>query len=139
MKPSILSMNTNLIFSSLLCSHLQTNYSKTFQRGNVDFLETPEIITTMLVPGESIHYSSCLILTPYNTQTYQHLIRLNQFSLSKLCVTCSASGQKNALNFKFKPRYLFQKDNRMLCSERNPRICRSKPVTWTNIDLEKVV
>lgn len=36
-----------------LHSHLQTNYSKTFQRGNVDFLETPEIITTMLVPGKS--------------------------------------------------------------------------------------
>lgn len=36
-----------------LHSHLQTNYSKTFQRGNVDFLETPEIITTMLVPGKN--------------------------------------------------------------------------------------
>lgn len=33
-------------------SHLQTNYSKTFQRANVDFLETPEIVTTMLVPGK---------------------------------------------------------------------------------------
>ncbi|KAF3707440.1 N-terminal EF-hand calcium-binding protein 1 [Channa argus] len=32
-------------------NHLQTNYSKTFQRGNVDFLETPEVITTMLVPA----------------------------------------------------------------------------------------
>ncbi|CAG11156.1 unnamed protein product, partial [Tetraodon nigroviridis] len=32
-------------------NHLQTNYSKTFQRANVDFLETPEIVTTMLVPG----------------------------------------------------------------------------------------
>ncbi|PWA15166.1 hypothetical protein CCH79_00008791 [Gambusia affinis] len=32
-------------------NHLQTNYSKTFQRGNVDFLETPESITTMLVPA----------------------------------------------------------------------------------------
>ncbi|XP_051246444.1 N-terminal EF-hand calcium-binding protein 1 isoform X2 [Dicentrarchus labrax] len=32
-------------------NHLQTNYSKTFQRGNVDFLETPEAITTMLVPA----------------------------------------------------------------------------------------
>ncbi|KAA0710527.1 N-terminal EF-hand calcium-binding protein 1 [Triplophysa tibetana] len=32
-------------------NHLQTNYSKTFQRGNVDFLETPEIMTTMLVPA----------------------------------------------------------------------------------------
>ncbi|XP_030597014.1 LOW QUALITY PROTEIN: N-terminal EF-hand calcium-binding protein 1 [Archocentrus centrarchus] len=32
-------------------NHLQTNYSKTFQRGNVDFLETPETITTMLVPA----------------------------------------------------------------------------------------
>ncbi|MGH0127631.1 UNVERIFIED_CONTAM: hypothetical protein FKN15_036611 [Acipenser sinensis] len=31
--------------------HLQTNYSKTFQRSNVDFLETPELMTTMLVPG----------------------------------------------------------------------------------------
>ncbi|KAK3524920.1 hypothetical protein QTP86_011505 [Hemibagrus guttatus] len=31
--------------------HLQTNYSKTFQRANVDFLETPEITTTMLVPA----------------------------------------------------------------------------------------
>ncbi|TKS88404.1 N-terminal EF-hand calcium-binding protein 1 [Collichthys lucidus] len=35
-------------------NHLQTNYSKTFQRGNVDFLETPESVTTMLVPGRSI-------------------------------------------------------------------------------------
>uniref|UniRef100_A0A8C6MC92 ABM domain-containing protein n=1 Tax=Nothobranchius furzeri TaxID=105023 RepID=A0A8C6MC92_NOTFU len=34
-------------------NHLQTNYSKTFQRGNVDFLETPETITTMLVPAGS--------------------------------------------------------------------------------------
>ncbi|NXW32516.1 NECA1 protein, partial [Phaetusa simplex] len=32
--------------------HLQMNYSKTFQRSNVDFLETPELITTMLVPGK---------------------------------------------------------------------------------------
>uniref|UniRef100_A0A8C0BVS2 N-terminal EF-hand calcium binding protein 1 n=1 Tax=Buteo japonicus TaxID=224669 RepID=A0A8C0BVS2_9AVES len=28
-------------------SHLQMNYSKTFQRSNVDFLEIPELITTM--------------------------------------------------------------------------------------------
>ncbi|EMP42265.1 N-terminal EF-hand calcium-binding protein 1, partial [Chelonia mydas] len=27
------------------------NYSKTFQRSNVDFLETPELMTTMQVPG----------------------------------------------------------------------------------------
>ncbi|NXT61561.1 NECA1 protein, partial [Chaetops frenatus] len=33
-------------------SHLQLNYSKAFQRSNVDFLETPELITTMLVPGK---------------------------------------------------------------------------------------
>uniref|UniRef100_A0A3Q0RT24 N-terminal EF-hand calcium binding protein 1 n=1 Tax=Amphilophus citrinellus TaxID=61819 RepID=A0A3Q0RT24_AMPCI len=39
-------------------NHLQTNYSKTFQRGNVDFLETPETITTMLVPGKIIHSGS---------------------------------------------------------------------------------
>ncbi|CAL8371897.1 unnamed protein product [Boreogadus saida] len=32
-------------------NHLQTNYSKSFQRGNVDFLETPEMMTTMLVPA----------------------------------------------------------------------------------------
>ncbi|KAE8599216.1 hypothetical protein XENTR_v10017102 [Xenopus tropicalis] len=32
-------------------NHLQTNYSKTFQRSNVDFLETPEVMTTMLVPA----------------------------------------------------------------------------------------
>ncbi|XP_075439034.1 N-terminal EF-hand calcium-binding protein 1 isoform X1 [Ascaphus truei] len=32
-------------------NHLQTNYSKTFQRSNVDFLETPELMTTMLVPA----------------------------------------------------------------------------------------
>ncbi|KAI4897800.1 hypothetical protein NFI96_021944 [Prochilodus magdalenae] len=37
--------------SSVWKNHLQTNYSKTFQRGNVDFLETPEITTTMLVPA----------------------------------------------------------------------------------------
>ncbi|XP_026989574.1 N-terminal EF-hand calcium-binding protein 1 [Tachysurus fulvidraco] len=37
--------------SSLWKNHLQTNYSKTFQRANVDFLETPEITTTMLVPA----------------------------------------------------------------------------------------
>ncbi|NXB47530.1 NECA1 protein, partial [Leucopsar rothschildi] len=35
-----------------LFSHLQRNYSKEFQRSNVDFLETPELITTMLVPGK---------------------------------------------------------------------------------------
>ncbi|NXE63066.1 NECA1 protein, partial [Calcarius ornatus] len=33
-------------------NHLQMNYSKTFQRSNVDFLETPELITAMLVPGK---------------------------------------------------------------------------------------
>lgn len=32
-------------------NHLQTNYSKSFQRSNVDFLETPELITTMIVPA----------------------------------------------------------------------------------------
>ncbi|XP_067856868.1 N-terminal EF-hand calcium-binding protein 1-like [Heptranchias perlo] len=32
-------------------SHLQANYSKTFQRNNVDFLETPELMTTMLLPA----------------------------------------------------------------------------------------
>ncbi|XP_032079045.1 N-terminal EF-hand calcium-binding protein 1 [Thamnophis elegans] len=32
-------------------SHLQMNYSKSFQRSNVDCLETPEHITTMLVPA----------------------------------------------------------------------------------------
>uniref|UniRef100_A0A8C8RRI8 ABM domain-containing protein n=1 Tax=Pelusios castaneus TaxID=367368 RepID=A0A8C8RRI8_9SAUR len=37
--------------SSAWNSHLQMNYSKTFQRSNVDFLETPELMTTMLVPG----------------------------------------------------------------------------------------
>ncbi|XP_061752712.1 N-terminal EF-hand calcium-binding protein 1 [Nerophis ophidion] len=31
--------------------HVQNNYSKSFQRANVDFLETPEIITTMLLPA----------------------------------------------------------------------------------------
>ncbi|XP_051879362.1 N-terminal EF-hand calcium-binding protein 1 [Pristis pectinata] len=31
--------------------HIQTNYSKTFQRSNVDLLDTPELITTMLVPA----------------------------------------------------------------------------------------
>ncbi|NXF62155.1 NECA1 protein, partial [Ciccaba nigrolineata] len=38
--------------SNVWNSHLQMNYSKTFQRSNVDFLETPELITTMLVPGK---------------------------------------------------------------------------------------
>ncbi|KFP86631.1 N-terminal EF-hand calcium-binding protein 1, partial [Acanthisitta chloris] len=33
-------------------SHLEMNYSKTFQRSSVDFLETPELLTTMLVPGK---------------------------------------------------------------------------------------
>lgn len=44
----------NLICSRFLqlFSHLQMNYSKTFQRSNVDFLEIPELITTMLVPGK---------------------------------------------------------------------------------------
>ncbi|XP_006034643.1 N-terminal EF-hand calcium-binding protein 1 [Alligator sinensis] len=37
--------------SSAWNSHLQTNYSKTFQRSNVDFLEAPELMTTMLVPA----------------------------------------------------------------------------------------
>ncbi|XP_074843067.1 N-terminal EF-hand calcium-binding protein 1 [Carettochelys insculpta] len=37
--------------SSAWNSHLQMNYSKTFQRSNVDFLETPELVTTMLVPA----------------------------------------------------------------------------------------
>ncbi|MBN3273757.1 NECA1 protein, partial [Polyodon spathula] len=38
--------------SNVWKNHLQTNYSKTFLRGNVDFLETPELMTTMLVPGK---------------------------------------------------------------------------------------
>uniref|UniRef100_A0A8C4TF99 N-terminal EF-hand calcium binding protein 1 n=1 Tax=Erpetoichthys calabaricus TaxID=27687 RepID=A0A8C4TF99_ERPCA len=33
--------------SSVWKNHLQTNYSKTFQRSNIDFLETPELITTI--------------------------------------------------------------------------------------------
>ncbi|CAL1584686.1 unnamed protein product [Knipowitschia caucasica] len=37
--------------NSVWKNHLQTNYSKTFQRSNVDFLETPESLTTMLVPA----------------------------------------------------------------------------------------
>ncbi|XP_066234855.1 N-terminal EF-hand calcium-binding protein 1 isoform X1 [Saccopteryx leptura] len=37
--------------SSVWNSHLQTNYSKMFQRSNVDFLETPELTSTMLVPA----------------------------------------------------------------------------------------
>ncbi|EHB06705.1 EF-hand calcium-binding protein 1 [Heterocephalus glaber] len=45
--------------SSVWNSHLQMNYSKTFQRSNVDFLETPELISTMLVPG---NYSGFTIL-----------------------------------------------------------------------------
>lgn len=60
-------MNSELIFSFLLHSHLQTNYSKTFQRGNVDFLETPESITTMLVPGRI--FKSDLPITLYS-ETY---------------------------------------------------------------------
>ncbi|CAH2285549.1 N-terminal EF-hand calcium-binding 1 [Pelobates cultripes] len=37
--------------SNIWKNHLQSNYSKTFQRSNVDFLETPELMTTMLVPA----------------------------------------------------------------------------------------
>ncbi|XP_059972127.1 N-terminal EF-hand calcium-binding protein 1 [Mesoplodon densirostris] len=37
--------------SSVWNSHRQMNYSKTFQRSNVDFLETPELTSTMLVPA----------------------------------------------------------------------------------------
>ncbi|XP_061520943.1 N-terminal EF-hand calcium-binding protein 1 isoform X2 [Phycodurus eques] len=37
--------------NSVWKNHLQTNYSKTFQRANVDFLETPETVTTMLLPA----------------------------------------------------------------------------------------
>ncbi|XP_045142856.1 N-terminal EF-hand calcium-binding protein 1 [Echinops telfairi] len=37
--------------SSVWNRHLQMNYSKTFQRSNVDFLETPELTSTMLVPA----------------------------------------------------------------------------------------
>ncbi|XP_030068233.1 N-terminal EF-hand calcium-binding protein 3 isoform X1 [Microcaecilia unicolor] len=31
-------------------SHLQSNYSKIFQRATIDFLESPELVTTMLFP-----------------------------------------------------------------------------------------
>uniref|UniRef100_A0A4X2JPS8 ABM domain-containing protein n=1 Tax=Vombatus ursinus TaxID=29139 RepID=A0A4X2JPS8_VOMUR len=34
--------------SSMWNSHLQMNYSKAFQRSNVDFLETPELTSTIL-------------------------------------------------------------------------------------------
>ncbi|XP_072561909.1 N-terminal EF-hand calcium-binding protein 1 isoform X2 [Paramormyrops kingsleyae] len=37
--------------SSVWKNHLQANHSKIFQRCNVDFLESPEVVTTMLVPG----------------------------------------------------------------------------------------
>ncbi|XP_048452104.1 N-terminal EF-hand calcium-binding protein 1 [Rhincodon typus] len=37
--------------TNLWKNHIQTNYNKTFQRSNVDFLDTPELITTMLVPA----------------------------------------------------------------------------------------
>lgn len=33
------------------------NYSKTFQRSNVDFLEAPELMTTMLVPGKYQYFT----------------------------------------------------------------------------------
>uniref|UniRef100_A0A8C5IV78 ABM domain-containing protein n=1 Tax=Junco hyemalis TaxID=40217 RepID=A0A8C5IV78_JUNHY len=36
-------------------SHLQMNYSKTFQRSSVDFLETPELITPII-------FSSCFFM-----------------------------------------------------------------------------
>lgn len=38
------------------------NYSKTFQRSNVDFLETPELITTMLVPGKHHFFTKFYLL-----------------------------------------------------------------------------
>ncbi|XP_048386086.2 N-terminal EF-hand calcium-binding protein 1 isoform X1 [Stegostoma tigrinum] len=38
--------------TNLWKNHIQTNYNKTFQRSNVDFLDAPELITTMLVPGK---------------------------------------------------------------------------------------
>uniref|UniRef100_A0A8C9FAG0 ABM domain-containing protein n=1 Tax=Pavo cristatus TaxID=9049 RepID=A0A8C9FAG0_PAVCR len=47
--------------SNVWNSHLQMNYSKTFQRSNVDFLETPELITTMLVPGKH-HFFTVLFV-----------------------------------------------------------------------------
>ncbi|XP_016054442.1 PREDICTED: N-terminal EF-hand calcium-binding protein 1 [Miniopterus natalensis] len=37
--------------SSVWNSHLQMSHSKTFQRSNVDFLEAPELTSTMLVPA----------------------------------------------------------------------------------------
>ncbi|XP_043921318.1 N-terminal EF-hand calcium-binding protein 1 [Protopterus annectens] len=37
--------------SNVWKNHLQTNCSKAFQRSNVDFLETPEHMTSMLVPA----------------------------------------------------------------------------------------
>ncbi|XP_061676960.1 N-terminal EF-hand calcium-binding protein 1 [Syngnathoides biaculeatus] len=37
--------------NSVWKNHLQSNYSKSFQRANVDFLETPETVTTMLLPA----------------------------------------------------------------------------------------
>lgn len=61
---NISSLNTCLlIFYFLqLFSHLQMNYSKTFQRSNVDFLETPELITTMLVPGKHHFFHKVLFV-----------------------------------------------------------------------------
>uniref|UniRef100_U3JRV1 N-terminal EF-hand calcium binding protein 1 n=1 Tax=Ficedula albicollis TaxID=59894 RepID=U3JRV1_FICAL len=42
----MITMITHLL--SLLIDHLQRNYSKAFQRSNVDLLETPELITTII-------------------------------------------------------------------------------------------
>lgn len=36
----------------LFCSHLQSSCSKTFQRSIISLLESPELLTTMLFPGE---------------------------------------------------------------------------------------
>lgn len=58
-------------------SHLQMNYSKSFQRSNVDCLETPEHITTMLVPGNSIfslYFKS--LLFPYVLLPNHYLLLL---------------------------------------------------------------
>ncbi|XP_074125893.1 N-terminal EF-hand calcium-binding protein 1 isoform X1 [Sminthopsis crassicaudata] len=61
--------------SSVWNSHLQMNYSKAFQRSNVDFLQTPELTSTMLVPGNYADFKS---LIPY------YLLPIQVLSLSSI-------------------------------------------------------
>uniref|UniRef100_A0A672TSK7 N-terminal EF-hand calcium binding protein 1 n=1 Tax=Strigops habroptila TaxID=2489341 RepID=A0A672TSK7_STRHB len=72
----------NLIYYFLqLFRHLQMTYSKTFQRSNVDFLETPELMTTMLCIIKNETHNALF----YIVQSYANIYYLRKYLNNTIC------------------------------------------------------